>query len=206
MWWINYRQNGASCDCNYFNGMLDDASISGYDIQDEDCMLYLRNSMKEGNLTYDQDLRTGTIHGAHWVMPDGSLVGQAIRLENDESYVPIQITIQMSLFCWLPNTAHLQVSALVNFVEVCSIWPLRDHDSVPSWSHEHRLTSGWGITFGTLNGRPKVFGGSSSSLKWTSLILQSMSVVAAPEPPPLSEMTELFDGISVPGVGGSDDD
>ena len=115
---------GASCDCNYFNGMLDDISISSYDIQEEDWHVVTTWNFDEGkgNLTYDQDLRAGTIHGAYWVMPDGSLVGQAIRLENDESYV--LDTNHDTKYLFLLNSPIIQHTfgylLLVNFVEVCS--------------------------------------------------------------------------------------
>ena len=145
---------GASCDCNHFKGMLDDIIISSYDIQEEDWDVVTLWNFDEGkgNLTYDQGLRAGTIHGAYWVMPDGSLVGQAIRLENDESYVlDTNHNTKYLFFVELPdNTAHLQLSAFSEFRR--GMQPKYDlyvgHDSVPSsWSHQHRLTSGWGIAF-----------------------------------------------------------
>ena len=203
---------GASCDCNYFNGMLDDISISSYDNQDGDWHVVSTWNFDEGkaDLTYDQDLRAGTIHGAHWVMPDGSLVGQAIHLENDENYVlDTNHNTKYLFFVELPdNTAHLQLSAFSEFRR--GMQPNFDlyvgHDSVPSsWSHEHRLTSGWGIAFWDTDWP-------SEGIWWfvleSEMDLPDFTIniqwITAPEPPPLSEMTELFDGISVPGVGGSD--
>ena len=203
---------GASCDCNYFNGMLDEISISRYNNLEEawDVVTLWNFNEGKGSLTYDQDSRTGTIYGAHWVMPDGSLVGQAIRLENEEDYVlDTNHDTKYLFFVELPNnTAHLQLSAFSEFRR--GMQPNFDiyvgHDSVPSsWSHEHQLTSGWGIAFWDIEWP-------SDGIWWFVLesdmdlvdFTISIQWITAPDPPPLSEMTELFDGISVPGVGGSE--
>ena len=82
---------GAGCDCNYFEGMMDNLSISiGMNGSSD---LTLRSEWAfpegEGNQTTDEltSTRQGSIVGADWVMPDGSIVAQAVELFIGEEHV-----------------------------------------------------------------------------------------------------------------------
>ncbi len=79
---------GAGCDCNHFEGLIDNVSISSG--TNTSSMLERSRWMfseGEGSTTADEHAnRTGTVHGAAWVMPDGSIVAQAVELIIGEDY------------------------------------------------------------------------------------------------------------------------
>ena len=71
---------GAGCDCNYFMGMIDSVSISN-----QEHSLDWEFLEGEGSATNDESNQyQGEIIGASWVMPDGTIVAQAIQLFSDE--------------------------------------------------------------------------------------------------------------------------
>ena len=72
---------GAGCDCNYFRGMLDDVRIGN--AENESLWMFTEG---EGDSTEDYQGLVGMIHGAAWVMPDGTIIAQAFELENGEYY------------------------------------------------------------------------------------------------------------------------
>lgn len=71
---------GAGCDCNYFSGMIDSVLIS-----DDTYTMTWEFLEGEGSSTEDanEDF-VGEIEGASWVMPDGTIVAQAVQLFPDE--------------------------------------------------------------------------------------------------------------------------
>ena len=71
---------GAGCDCGYFEGLLDNDRWSGEDAS-EHSVHAVDVFEGEGDTTSDEDgERNGEIDGADWVMPDGSIVAQAVEL------------------------------------------------------------------------------------------------------------------------------
>ena len=71
---------GAGCDCNYYQGMIDYLSINN-----QDHSLIWEFLEGEGSITEDESGNfQGEILGASWVMPDGTIVAQAIQLFSDE--------------------------------------------------------------------------------------------------------------------------
>ena len=79
---------GAGCDCNYFEGIMDNVSI-GTNASNSSETIWVSNwtfAEGEGNFTLDQNSREGHIFGADWVMPDGTIVTQAVELSNEEMF------------------------------------------------------------------------------------------------------------------------
>ena len=81
---------GAGCDCNYFEGMIDNVTISNGSSNSQGFALTSEWTFPEGegNVTLDSasSTRQGSIIGADWVMPDGSIVAQAVELFIGEDY------------------------------------------------------------------------------------------------------------------------
>ena len=73
---------GAGCDCGYFEGLLDNVTVrAGEDASEHSVHMQWMFSEGEGDTTSDEDgERNGEIDGADWVMPDGSIVAQAVEL------------------------------------------------------------------------------------------------------------------------------
>jgi hypothetical protein len=78
---------GAGCDCNYFHGLLDNVSIGTGLSNATSNVSWTSNwtfAEGEGATTHDEANNTGEIHGADWVMPDGTIIAQAIELESGD--------------------------------------------------------------------------------------------------------------------------
>ena len=73
---------GAGCDCGYFDGLLDNITVrAGTSLSEMSVLSQWMFSEGEGSATHDEtDGRVGEIDGADWVMPDGSIVAQAVEL------------------------------------------------------------------------------------------------------------------------------
>jgi len=80
-----FGKMGAGCDCNFYYGMIDYIVISN--IEHTLTWEFLEG---EGSFTDDSTEEFGgEIDGASWVMPDGTLVAQAIELFSDEEVYEI---------------------------------------------------------------------------------------------------------------------
>ncbi|DAC58137.1 MAG TPA: hypothetical protein D7I08_04565, partial [Candidatus Poseidoniales archaeon] len=79
---------GAGCDCNHFEGVLDNITVrAGANNTTMEERLRLDFPEGEGGETWDaSDDRMASIEGADWVMPDGSIVAQAVQLFPGEEY------------------------------------------------------------------------------------------------------------------------
>ncbi len=79
---------GAGCDCNHFEGMLDNLSISAGSNHStlEERSVWDFGEGWGGSTNDGSVARTATLHGADWVMPDGSIVAQAVELVVGEEY------------------------------------------------------------------------------------------------------------------------
>ena len=80
---------GAGCDCYYFEGIIDEVKISFVQDGEWEPASYWTFWEGEGADTGDALnngtlQRVGSINGADWVLPDGSVVAQAMELTNDE--------------------------------------------------------------------------------------------------------------------------
>ena len=138
---------GAGCDCNYFTGLMDNLSVWVSD-QLPNSTLELISEWTfpegEGSTTTDSSAHTGEIHGADWVMPDGTIVTQAIELFNDED-----ITIEFAeagdhlLFYGdveeMTKEMYFNMNSWGEFgKEPITVDVYMSHDSIPSsWDHDH---------------------------------------------------------------------
>ena len=73
---------GAGCDCAHFEGLLDNITVlagnNATNLMERSAWMF---SEGEGSSTADEiSNRTASIEGADWVMPDGSIVAQAVEL------------------------------------------------------------------------------------------------------------------------------
>jgi hypothetical protein len=161
-----------------------------------------------GDITVDHAARNGTIHGASWVMPDGTIVAQAEQLFNGHTINNIDANAgdQLLFFATLPEyTRSFDLSMWT--------WKISDdgqgssytvyvgHNSVPSaWDHYAMYESEWGYLYDTMSWPEQ-------GVWWFVVVanedLEDMSLSpyweVAEAPPSLDEMTQLNDGIAVTG-------
>ena len=225
---------GAGCDCNYFEGLIDNVRVDRVDYSDlsnttdpnngtENETVIQTHSIPEinndtvsiwgftegiGELTVDHAARNGTIHGASWVMPDGTIVAQAKELLNGISLSNINANAgdHLLYFVTLPEyTRSFDISMWS--------WSIKDdgqnpsytvysgHDSVPSaWDHYAKYDSEWEYMYETMSWPEQ-------GVWWFVLVanddVEALTISAywdvAEAPPSLDEMTQLNDGIAVTG-------
>ena len=161
-----------------------------------------------GELTVDHAARNGTIHGASWVMPDGTIVAQAKELLNGISLSNINANAgdHLLYFVTLPEyTRSFDISMWS--------WSIKDdgqnpsytvysgHDSIPSaWDHYAKYDSEWEYMYETMSWPEQ-------GVWWFVLVanddVEALTISAywdiAEAPPSLDEMTQLNDGIAVTG-------
>ncbi|MBT5184232.1 MAG: hypothetical protein HOM47_03565 [Euryarchaeota archaeon] len=200
---------GAGCDCNYFQGMLDDVKISN--AFNETLWMFTEG---EGAYTEDSQEREGVIHGAAWVMPDGTIIAQAFELENgiynsgldaeggDTLLFFMEIpedTLQLTLeiFSW-----DLEFDEEQNWNEIEFEIYISMNEIPSAWDHDYQVeTFDWGLYV------YEFFEWPDAGTYWITVSsnseINNLEISAkweeAPEPPALDEMTELNDGISVTG-------
>ena len=194
---------GAGCDCNYFSGMIDNVTISN---STESTSWQFPEG--EGSLTSDvYGNRTGEIDGASWVMPDGTIVAQAVELfsEQELSGISGQVGDQLLFFIEIgPLTSNLIIDAYTESEDF--FWNEEEkfdayfgHGYIPnSWNHDRHATMEWGFMF-------EQWSWPDEGILWMvivpkedieNLVIYSYMEVADP-PPELDEMTELINGIPV---------
>ena len=194
---------GAGCDCNYFSGMIDNVTISN---STESTSWQFPEG--EGSLTSDvYGNRTGEIDGASWVMPDGTIVAQAVELFSEQELGGIsgQVGDQLLFFIEIgPLTSNLIIDAYTESEDF--FWNEEEkfdayfgHGYIPnSWNHDRHATMEWGFMF-------EQWSWPDEGILWMvivpkedieNLAIYSYMEVADP-PPELDEMTELINGIPV---------
>jgi hypothetical protein len=168
----------------------------------------------EGEITNDSQGRTGEIHGASWVMPDGTIIAQAIELENDDYLSNIESSAGDTLlfFIEIPeNTQYLTLTMYSfdlsfedeEYYENVEFEIYISMNEIPSeWDHDYEIeTYSYGLYVYEILDWPE------EGTYWITVSsnydIENMEIGAsweeAPEPPSLDEMTELNDGISVTG-------
>ena len=207
---------GAACDCNYFAGMIDDLYIRTYhnSVQVSNNSSWYDSSNwrfdeGEGSSTFDQNGDEGVIHGAAWVMPDGGIVAQAVKLENNE-YIQLQdISANKTLLFYLEipeNTLSMSIDSWAggwngNFrSQGAEIYVANGYIPSP-WQHDKHIESEWNYLSYEWS-RPE------NGTWWIVVTFESdipqinigASWDEAPIPPPLEEMTELNDGVAITGL------
>jgi len=209
---------GAGCDCYHFEGIIDDLTISFVEQNMWEPVSRWTFWEGEGGDTGDalNDAtmdRIGTIHGADWVMPDGSIVAQAVELPNDEFLVleNIQEGDTLLFYAELDDYTFMTDIAIYSWSELFyDDWDydyeenmLFDayvgYDRIPApWDYDMELTSYWGSVFNSWTWP-------EHNIMWYSIVakqdIEELEIIAswevAEEPPSLDEMTQLFNGVPI---------
>ena len=193
---------GAGCDCNYFMGMIDDVVISN--AANESSWQFQEG---EGPQTVDNSSRNGNISGASWVMPDGSIVTQAIQIFNgveveDISGMPGDQLLFFAEIDEMTKAAYLNVFSDFGefwFEEEAEFEIYISHEDIPnSWDYDFLLEPEWGFIF-------EEWDWPEDGTWWFVIVplkeVSSLSLFldwdVADPPPPLEEMTELINAIPV---------
>ena len=205
---------GAGCDCYHFEGIIDDVTIKSMDDVTWEIMTQWTFWEGEGNdvgdsLNDEMFERNGEIHGADWVMPDGSIIAQAIELIN-EDYIIIEDVKEGDTLLF-----YVDVEDLTRYLDV-SFWAWSDYyweedveedqfnvyvgyDEIPApWDYDMELTGWYGSVYGS-------FTWPEHDVMWFALVanqdLEELEVSTywdlAKAPPSLEEMTELFKGVPI---------
>ena len=198
---------GAGCDCNHFKGMMDDLRI-GNNGGNESFWMFPEG---EGDSTEDTDSRQGDIHGASWVMPDGTIIAQAFEIENGEYYDDFEASAGDTLLFFMEIPENTQYVSLSMYS-----WDFEEFeekedaeyeiylsmDEIPSaWDHDYEIVSYYGLYVYEFFEWPEA--GTYWITVSSSEDIDNLEINAyweeAPEPPELEDMTELNDGISITG-------
>ena len=197
---------GAGCDCNYFYGLMDDVRIS-----DSYEFTLWEFTEGEGDSTEDSQGVLGMIHGAAWVMPDGTIIAQAMELENGEYYSDISANAGDTLlfFMEIPDNAQFTILNMYSwdfeweedYYEELEYEIYISKDEIPSaWEHDYEIENYYYGLYVY-----EYFEWPEEGTYWITLSsnydIENLEInmywEQAPEPPELDEMTELNDGISV---------
>ena len=209
---------GAGCDCYHFEGIIDDVTISFYENDMWEPASHWTFWEGEGDDTGDalNDAtmdRVGTIHGADWVMPDGSIVAQAVELLNDE-YVFIEgvhegdtllfyadiedYTFMLDIYMWGWSEEFYE-DGDYEYESNMQFEAYAGYDKIPApWDYDMELTGYYGSVWNS-------WSWPESDVVWFSVValsdLDEFEVQAtwevAEEPPSLEEMTQLFNGVPI---------
>ena len=193
---------GAGCDCNYFMGMIDDVRISNADNES-----FWEFPEGEGMYTNDLTGITGEINGASWVMPDGSIVTQAIQIFNGDEISDIT-GLPGDQLLFFAEIDEMTKGAYFSVFEEFEDWFEEEdssfviyvaHEYIPnSWEHDFVIETEWGFAY-------EEWQWPEAGTWWFVIVpnseIEALSIYLdwdiADPPPPLEDMTELFNGIPV---------
>ena len=197
---------GAGCDCNFFEGMLDNISIgiSALNMTTN----WISNwtfAEGEGPVTSDDANRTGEIDGADWVMPDGTIVTQAVELFNDEDII-IESAEAGDQLLFYADVEEMTKEMYFNMYswdqfekQPIDIDVYISHESIPSsWEHDDHFVAEFSYLW-------EDWSWPDAGIWWIVIIptedIEDLTVTLtweiADPPPELSEMTELKNSIPV---------
>jgi len=209
---------GAGCDCYHFEGIIDDVTVSFRENGMWEPVSHWTFWEGEGADTGDAlndefDERVGEIHGADWVMPDGSIVAQAVELENDE-YMLIEdvqqsdtmlfyaeldeYTFMADFYAWGWSEEYYEEWDY-GYEEDLGFDVYVGYDRIPApWDYDEQLTGYYGSVWNS-------WSWPSAEILWFSVVAKidldefeiQASWEAAEEPPSLDEMTELYNGVAI---------
>ena len=210
---------GAGCDCYYFEGIIDDVTIAfeenGTWTLASHWTFWEGEGGDTGDALNDATLdRVGEIHGADWVLPDGSIVAQAVELPNDEFILieDIQEGDTLLFYADLDEYTYMTDIAIYSWSEShYDDWDYHEenmlydayvgYDRIPApWDYDMQLTSGW---YGSTT---YSWSWPEHDVMWYSIIakedIEELEILASWEvteaPPSLDEMTELYNGVPIP--------
>lgn len=201
---------GAGCECNYFTGMIDNISIwEASQLPDAPLDLISEWTFPEGegSITQDQSGRNGTIVGADWVMPDGTIVTQAVELVNDQALTIDSAQAGDHLLFYgdvdeMTKEMYFSMFSWGDFEkEPVTVDVYMSNGYIPSsWEHEEHFHAEYSFLWEDWSW--------PDAGTWWIVIIPSEDIedltltltwVVADPPPALNEMTELLNGIPVTG-------
>ncbi|MDA0715960.1 MAG: lectin-like protein [archaeon] len=215
---------GAACDCNYFDGLIDNIQISLTDFGKLNGSRLNQLSLpKNGNyiaqfyfnegsgpFTLSEQQHNGTIFGASWVLPDGTIVAQVVELFSDE-YIELEDIKKGDIHIFYIETPDFTKS-LSFFAYSELIWNWEGNWEDPSfvvyssenemptqWTYQERIEDEFGY-MGFLYEWPEqgqtwfLF----EAFEQIEYLTLGVSLVEGTPPPDLEDMTELQEGIPVP--------
>jgi len=203
---------GAGCECAYFEGLLDNITIqSGTNISSMVERSAWMFGEGEGSTTHDDhETRSGSIIGADWVMPDGSIVAQAVELfigeeisiddvsEGDTLLFFAEVeeyTRSLSWFStsWSFDDWEEETASALNVYVGFNFMPDR-------WNHNDSFTDEFGFAY-------EEWSWPEEGTVWFVVVMERdvgelylyLDADVADPPPTLDDMTELKDSIAVTG-------
>ena len=199
---------GAGCDCNYFEGVMDNITVrAGTDANSLEERIHFDFPEGEGAETWDASgERMASIEGADWVMPDGSIVAQAVELVIGDSYELEFAAAGDTLLFFVEveeYTRELYWSSYSlkfgDFEEATEYTLYAQANEIPDeWNHDTETVGEWGFVFESWSW-PEV------GVLWFTMILQTdveelfieLEADIADPPPTLDDMTELKESIPI---------
>ena len=199
---------GAGCDCNHFEGVLDNMTVrSGTNESNMETRLHLDFPEGEGGETVDaSDERTGIIEGADWVMPDGSIVAQAVELfigegfdlefaaEGDTLLFFVEIEEYTRALYWYSYSLKFG-----DFEEMTEYTLYAQSNEIPDeWNHDTESFGEFGFVY-------ESWSWPTEGVMWFTMVLHSdveelyieLEADIADPPPTLDDMTELKESIPI---------
>lgn len=199
---------GAGCDCNHFEGVLDNMTVrSGTNQSNMEARLHLDFPEGEGGQTVDASAeRTGLIEGADWVMPDGSIVAQAVELfigegfdlefaaKGDTLLFFVEIEEYTRSLYWYSYSLKFD-----DFEEMTEYTLYAQSNEIPDeWNHDTESFGEFGFVY-------EAWSWPTEGIMWFTMVLHTdveelyieLDADIADPPPTLDDMTELKESIPV---------
>ena len=214
---------GAACDCNYFNGIIDNVVITskdfGLDNGSQQANLsidYGQSSIAtfgfnegSGSFTLSNEENNGTIYGASWVLPDGTIVAQVIELKSDE-YIDLYDLKEGDIHLFyieVPDfTKYLYFFGYSEFSwdwegddEENSFVVYTSENEMPTkWSYDYKISDEWGYMSFEYDwpepGQTWFMLEVASDVEYATL---GVSLIEGTPPPALEDMIELQKSIPI---------
>ena len=199
---------GAGCDCNHFEGVLDNITVrAGMNSSTMGDRIHFDFPEGEGSETWEaSEERMASIEGADWVMPDGSIVAQAVELFVGEDYELefaaagdtllffVEVEEYTRELYWYSYSLKFD-----DFEEATEYTLYAQPNAIPDeWNHDTETVGEWGFVYEAWSW-PEV------GVLWFTMILHTdiedlyieLDADMADPPPTLDDMTELKESIPV---------
>ena len=199
---------GAGCDCSHFAGALDNITVrSGLDATLIEERIHFDFPEGEGVETWDSTgERMASIEGADWVMPDGSIVAQAVELfvgegheidfaaEGDTLLFFVEIEAYTRDLFWYSYSFKFD-----DFEEAAEYTVYAQSNEIPDeWNYDTVSYGEWGFLYDE-------WSWPAEGVMWFTMILDTdvedlyieLDADIADPPPTLDDMTELKESIPV---------
>ena len=199
---------GAGCDCNHFEGVLDNITVrAGMNSSTMEDRIHIDFPEGEGSETWDaSEERMASIEGADWVMPDGSIVAQAVELFVGEDYELELAAAGDTLLFFVEVEEYTRELywysysfKFDDFEEATEYTLYAQPNAIPDeWNHDTESVGEWGFVYEAWSW-PEV------GVLWFTMILHTdiedlliqLDADMADPPPTLDDMTELKESIPV---------